>query len=131
MLDIQAVSTNLKLGEDRIWYSKDSQDISYPSDGNEVCFTIEDKSFWFKHRNCCILSAVKSYPPKDNGTIFDIGGGNGFVSLALATSGFDVALVEPGKTGALNAKRRGLDSVICATTATAQFKPIIIIISPQ
>jgi SAM-dependent methyltransferase len=123
MLDIQAVSTNLKLGQDGIWYSQDSQDISYPSDGNEVCFTIEDKSFWFKHRNNCILAAVKSYPPEDNGTIFDIGGGNGFVSLALEASGFDVALVEPGRTGASNAKRRGLNTVICATTATAQLKP--------
>lgn len=123
MLNIQAVSTNLKLGQDGIWYSQDSQDISYPSDGNEVCFTIEDKSFWFKHRNNCILAAVKSYPPEDNGTIFDIGGGNGFVSLALEASGFDVALVEPGRTGASNAKRRGLNTVICATTATAQLKP--------
>ena len=123
MLDIQAVSTNLKLGQDGIWYSKDSEDISFPSDGNEECFTIEDKSFWFKHRNNCILSAVKSYPPVDNGRIFDIGGGNGFVSLALAASGFDVALVEPGRTGASNAKRRGLDTVICATAATAQLKP--------
>jgi SAM-dependent methyltransferase len=43
--------------------------------------------------------------------------------LALAAAGFDVALVEPGRAGASNARRRGLETVICATTATAQFKP--------
>ncbi len=123
MADIQAVSNNLMLGQDGIWYSKDSHDISYPPDGNSVCFSIEDRSFWFKHRNNCILSAMKSYPPEDNGTLFDIGGGNGFVSLALAASGFDVVLVEPGRTGALNAKRRGLPTVVCASTDTAEFKP--------
>jgi len=33
-----------------------------------------------------------------------------------------VVLVEPGKTGAANAKKRGLGNVICATTETAKFK---------
>lgn len=123
MLDMQTISTNLKLGQDGIWYSKDSQEISYPSHGNEACLAVEDRSFWFKHRNNCILAMVKSFPPEGSGTIFDVGGGNGYVSLALAASGFSTVLVEPGKTGALNARRRGLSTVICATTDTAQFKP--------
>ena len=114
MLDIKSISTQLKLGDDGIWFSSDNQNISYPSGGNENCFAIEDNSFWFKHRNDCIISIVRSYPPKDNGTIFDIGGGNGFVSLGLAKAGFDVALVEPGRVGASNAKNRGLKNVICA-----------------
>ena len=122
MLDIKSISTQLKLGDDGIWFSSDNQNISYPSGGNENCFAIEDNSFWFKHRNDCIISIVRSYPPKDNGTIFDIGGGNGFVSLGLAKAGFDVALVEPGRVGASNAKNRGLKNVICATTNTAKFK---------
>ncbi len=123
MADIQSITTGLKLGKDGIWYGIDTQDISYPPDGNEACFAIEDSSFWFRHRNNCIISAVRSYPPENKGTIFDIGGGNGFVSLGLANSGFDVALVEPGRTGASNAKRRGLKTVICATTESARFKP--------
>lgn len=123
MIDIQSISTGLSLGEDGIWYSNSTQDIFYPADGNDVCFAIEDRSFWFRHRNSCILSVVRSYPPKDNGTIFDVGGGNGFVSSALAASGFDVALVEPGRAGALNARRRGSATVICATTDDAGFKP--------
>ena len=123
MADIQSISTGLKLGEDGIWYSIDTQSVSYPLSGNKACFAIEERSFWFKHRNNCILSVVQSYPPAQGGIIFDIGGGNGFVSSALAHAGFDVALVEPGQIGASNAKRRGLETVICATTDSAGFKP--------
>ncbi len=123
MVDIQSISTGLKLGDDGIWYShQDNQNISYPSDGNENCLAVEDGSFWFRHRNNCIASIVKTYPPQDNGTIFDIGGGNGFVSLGLANAGFDVALLEPGSVGTRNAKKRGLKNVICATTDAAKLK---------
>jgi len=122
MVDMQSISTGLKLGDDGIWYSQENQNISYPSEGNENCFAVEDGSFWFRHRNDCIASIVKTYPPEDNGTIFDIGGGNGFVSLGLANAGFDVALMDPGSVGAFNAKKRGLKNVICATTETAKLK---------
>ena len=107
MADIQAISTGLTLSEDGIWYASDTETISYPSDGNEACFSVEENSFWFRHRNNCIVSVVNSYPPANKGTIFDIGGGNGFVSSRLANAGFDVALVEPGPTGAYYAKTRG------------------------
>jgi SAM-dependent methyltransferase len=122
MVDIQSISAGLKLDEDGIWYAQNNQNISYPSGGNEGTFAVEDGSFWFRHRNNCIISIVKNYPPEDNGTIFDIGGGNGFVASGLVDAGFDVALLEPGKTGALNAKVRGLKNVICATTDTANLK---------
>lgn len=122
MNNIQLISSDLQLSEDGIWYSKNSDEISYPETGHQSCFAVEDNSFWFKHRNNCITSIVKSYPPENNGTIFDIGGGNGFVSLGLVNAGFDVALVEPGPIGAKHAKQRGLKNVICATTDTAQFK---------
>ena len=123
MADIRSISTGLKLGEDGIWYSTDSENISYPSDGNEACFAIEDNSFWFRHRNNCIVAIVNAFPPNINETIFDIGGGNGIVSLALANAGFNVALVDPGVAGTSQAKNRGIKNVICATTNTAKFKP--------
>ena len=122
MVDIQSISSGLELGEDGIWYSQDQQNISYPSDANEGCFALEDGSFWFRHRNNCIASVVTSFPPADNGTIFDIGGGNGFVASGLVDAGFDVALLEPGRDGVLNAKKRGLKTIICATTDSAKFR---------
>ena len=122
MIDMRTISSGLDLGEDGIWYSRNEQNISYPSGGNENCFALEDGSFWFRHRNNCIASVVKSFPPQDGGTIFDVGGGNGFVALGLANAGFDVALLEPGREGAANARKRGLKNVICATTETAELK---------
>ena len=123
MVDIASISTGLQLGNDGIWHSYHNEKLSYPEDGNDSCFELEDHSFWFKHRNHCIEAVVKRHPPEAAGSIFDIGGGNGFVSLGLINAGFNVVLVEPGKTGARNAKKRGIQNIICATTANANFKP--------
>jgi len=123
MVDIESITTGLKKDSSGIWFSDERKNVSYPSDGNEICHNIEDISFWFKHRNNCILSVVKSYPPDRGGSVFDIGGGNGFVALAIERAGFNVVLVEPGLTGAMNGKNRGLKNVICATADAARFKP--------
>jgi len=37
-------------------------------------------------------------------------------------AGWDVVLVEPGRTGASNARARGLQHVVCATTTAAGFR---------
>jgi hypothetical protein len=44
------------------------------------------------------------------------------VSSALEKAGFNVALIEPGESGALNAQKCGLTTIICATADTAQIK---------
>lgn len=116
-------SNRLTKDQAGIWKAKEDSTVSYPDDGHGICFQLEDNSFWFRHRNSCIISLVKKFPPLNKGIIFDVGGGNGFVSLALEKSGFNVALVEPGITGALNAKKRGVSNVICASTDTAAFMP--------
>jgi SAM-dependent methyltransferase len=119
MVDVLSISDGLIRGEDGIWYSSETESISYPSDGNNTSFDLEDGSFWFRHRNTCIQTIVSTFPPLDNGAIFDVGGGNGFVSQRLTQSGFDVVLVEPGQAGAVNARSRGLEHVICASIDTA------------
>jgi SAM-dependent methyltransferase len=123
MSDILLISDGLKQADDGIWYSADQEDISYPADGNNTCFSLEDNSFWFRHRNACIETLVTAFPPPDNGAIFDVGGGNGYVSQGLVQAGFDAVLVEPGQAGALNARQRGLKHVICASTDTARLHP--------
>lgn len=122
MFDVSSISASLIQAEDGIWYGPEDAAISYPEHGNEGCFAVEDRSFWFKHRNACITEAVTSFPPGDVGPIFDIGGGNGFVSLGLASAGLDVVLVEPGRSGAANAKKRGIANIICASTQAAHFR---------
>lgn len=94
--------------------------VSYPTDGNDACLQVEDGSYWFRHRNACILATIRRYAPA--GAIYDVGGGNGFVSLALQSAGHSVVLVEPG-SGAVNALRRGVETVVQSTLADAEFEP--------
>lgn len=121
MIDIEEISSGLRRADDGIWYSTERDQVSYPTEGHATSFPVEESSFWFRHRNDCIAAVVRSHPPPSGGTIFDIGGGNGFVSLGLARAGFDVVLVEPGREGARNAQRRGIGRVICATLESATF----------
>ncbi len=78
------LAQNLKL-KDGIWFTDHNSAISYPEEGNDACFQVEDSSFWFKHRNACIAKVVENYKPE--GMFLDVGGGNGFVSSMLASKG--------------------------------------------
>jgi len=118
---MREITTNLKLLEDGVWVSRDRSEISYPEEGNQACLQIEDSSFWFKHRNDCIVEAMRQFRPA--GTILDVGGGNGFVSAAIKQAGMEPLLLEPGRQGIKNARTRGLAPVICSTLHDAGFKP--------
>ena len=104
--------------QDGVWRSRRPTAVSYPDEGNDLCFAVEDGSYWFRHRNDVITTIIGRYPP--SGTIYDVGGGNGFVSLALEAAGHSVVLVEPG-AGAANAVRRGVTNVIHGTLEDAGF----------
>src|SRR5271168_1425904 len=118
-VSIHEVATKLERGEQGIWFSPKSSEVSYPSAGNESCFEIEDDSFWFQHRNRCIRAIVGAFPPA--GPLFDLGGGNGFVSQGLQKAGWQSVVVEPGRVGAVNARKRGLN-VVCSTLENADFR---------
>lgn len=119
---IEDVSDSLVRDASGIHVASGSSHVSYPTEGHAQCFQVEDHSFWFKHRNACIAAMVTRHPPQ--GTLLDIGGGNGYVSQKLAQLGHDIVLIEPGRTGALNAHQaRGLENVICATVEEANFVP--------
>ena len=103
---------------DGIWFSESEGSFSYPREGHEVLFQIEEKSYWFVHRNSCIIEAIKKYPP--DGIFFELGGGNGYVSKFIQDHGHDVVLLEPSLSGIENARRRGVVNVICSTFENAQ-----------
>lgn len=119
-MELNEFTENLYL-KDGIWFSKNTREISYPEVGNLNCYQIENDSFWFNHRNNCITETVAHYSPND--TFFDIGGGNGFVTKGLENKNIDSVLIEPGIAGALNAKKRGIKNIICATFEDAGIKP--------
>ena len=121
MIPVQDISEGLSQKPNGIWYGDIDSQVAYPPDGNDACAGVEDVSFWFRHRNACISTLVQNHPPETGGTIFDIGGGNGFVARGLQDSGFNVVLIEPGESGCLRAKARGVNQVVCSTLGGARF----------
>ena len=112
------ISSGLVEREPGYWVSHRRASINYPREGNELCARLESSSFWFRHRNRCILTAVRQLPPR--GTIYDVGGGNGHVALALESAGVSTVLIEPGP-GAETARSRGLSKVARSTLEDAAF----------
>ena len=106
-----------------VWHSNQPDQVSYPAAGHNACFEVEESSFWFQHRNRCLISLTRRFAPPDQGIILEVGGGNGVVAAALGKAGFDVALIEPGLEGARNAHARGIETVICATLEDANISP--------
>ncbi len=121
MINLDEISHNLKLDKNGFWVSDRTKAVSYPSEGSELYAEIEENSFWFEHRNKVIVAAARNFSP--NGTIFDVGGGNGFVAKGLLKAGFECVLIEPSESGARKALDRGVKQVVCATTETAGFRP--------
>ena len=119
-MTVTDLSSHLTLDEHGIWRARETEEVFYPETGNAESFGLEDDSFWFRHRNGCIVALVERFQPE--GAIVDVGGGNGFVAQALINAGFDCILLEPGPTGALNAKtHREIPEVICSTIQGARF----------
>ena len=83
---------------------------SYPHEASAQIGTLEDKSFWFQHRNEVILAMVRRWPP--SGPILDVGAGNGFVARHMDANGFKTVIVEPSPDGVSLARGRGATRVI-------------------
>lgn len=84
---------------------------------------MEENSFWFNHRNAVITALIGRYRGELEGAPFaDIGGGNGFVALAVEALGIPTLLVEPGPHGAARAHARGLSSVVAGTLDSCRFR---------
>ena len=121
-VDLASLSAVLEKSGDGIWTpkTKRSEAVSFPEDGHDACFRIEDASLWFAHRNACIAAALRRHGVR--GPLLDVGGGNGAVSKALDDEGIATVLLEPGPEGVQNARRRGVRNVICATLEDAGFE---------
>ena len=112
--------SNKLVYKDGIWFSaKNKATISYPEGANQAFFDIEEKSFWFNHRNNCILSVINKYAKTK--LLFDIGGGNGYTALSLQKNGINTVIVEPEIDGVLNSQKRGIKNLICSTFSDAEF----------
>ncbi len=119
--DLAAIAPSLRLDDAGYWVAEQGSPVSYPEEGNDACFAVEEISFWFAHRNRMILEALRTFPPAD-GPLFDVGAGNGYVTAALQQAGVDAIAIEPNRAGAANAVRRGVRSVVCGALESAGFR---------
>ncbi|MFE0502218.1 class I SAM-dependent methyltransferase [Lysobacter soli] len=120
---IEDLSPSLSRNEEGVYVSGETAKVSYSADGHAECYGIEDSSFWFRHRNECIAALLARHP-FSGGPLLDLGGGNGYVAQRIQAEGMEVVLLEPGETGARNArKHRHLDHVVCSTIENAAFRP--------
>ncbi len=105
-----------------IWVNNTKKKVSYPHHANIDIFNLENRSFWFKHRNSIILKITKRFPYAEN--FADIGGGNGLQIHYLSKNSKDKKffLIEPGYFGCLNAKKRGLNNVFNLEAKDFSFK---------
>lgn len=113
---ISSLSPRIERSQEGFWASRTIETVSYPDSGHDACASVELTSYWFTHRNACILSVARRFAPA--GPVLDVGGGNGIVSLAMKTAGLPCVVLEPGAQGARLAHERGLP-VIQATLSDA------------
>ena len=94
-------------------------DLHYDSARSLHWREAEDGSGWHRHRAAVVSDVVADLPP--GGTLYDLGGGNGFVSRALVDAGHPAVLVEPVEEAVRTAYDRGLRPVVCSTLESAGF----------
>ena len=90
--------------------------LSYPSTGNQDCYSMEENSQWFQGRNRLLEETLIDFPFA--GDFIDIGAGNGyqlsFFQKGIFNSfGIKSGMCEPGLVGCTNAANRGVDNVYC------------------
>lgn len=121
-VNIESLAPSLEQREPGLWVARQDQGtISYPAHGNAACLTVEDRSFWFRHRNRVIVEYAGRFHRQ--GMFLDIGGGNGYVARALISAGIQCVLIEPGIDGALAARARAVEPVICARLEDVNLPP--------
>ena len=96
--------------------------VSYPVHESRIYAEIEDRSFWFQHRNALIAALAQQWAP---GAAFcDVGGGNGVVAAALQAQGRRVTLIEPGRAACACARDvRGISIVHEGTLEDSGIQP--------
>lgn len=101
----------LTLDANGIWTDNERKSVDYAEGGNNYSFGVEDKSFWFQHRNRVLYEVMHRFPFKNN--FADVGGGNGYQAKFIAdhVTNANVFLIEPGYNGCMNGRKRGLKNV--------------------
>lgn len=115
-IPVAGILRNAEEIEPGLWSAREHRaDLSYPESGHTNLMSIEDESYWFRHRAKVLIALMEKFPP--HGAVFDVGGGNGYMVRAMRAAGYEAVLVEPGEAGSRSALSRGLTPVLWGTTA--------------
>jgi SAM-dependent methyltransferase len=96
-----------------------ARDLHYDSARSLHWREAEDGSGWHRHRAAVVTDVVEQFPP--GGPLYDLGGGNGYVSRALVAADHPAVLVEPVEEAVRTAYDRGLRPVVNSTLEAAGF----------
>jgi hypothetical protein len=121
LVDLPALAPTLQQGADGIWYPPRHSSLDYPDQGNAFCFQVEDHSFWFRYRNRVLVEMARRFPPP--GAIFDIGGGNGFVTRGLRDAGRKCASSSVAHTTGASPRAAALAAPVGPGSTTTAGKP--------
>jgi len=111
-IDAEKYFNNIQYNDGIYFCEGDDIKTRFSNVAQNELFSIEDTSWWFKYRADVIGQiATKFLQPQK--LTFDVGGGNGYTTYQMQKRGYSVVLLEPTPAACRNAKRRGLQTVIC------------------
>ena len=106
-------------GSNGIWTTNNTSSYSYRDNGHAFINEVEEDSFWYSHRNRCIIHLLKKY---EVDLIVDVGGGSGLLSQQMARNNIKSILIEPAIKGVHMASKRGVSYIIHGSFADCTFK---------
>lgn len=96
-------------------------DTAFSKETQNGLLQLEDESWWFQYRADVIEKIAEKYFHKEL-PVYDIGGGNGYTTSVMRLHGWNTNLIEPNYQACINAKIRGLETVICGTVSSNTFE---------
>ena len=100
-----------------VWFTNDQVENRFPEEGIERFSHVDDRSFWFAHRNGVILDRLTRFAGA-SALFVEVGSGSGVVGRFLELVGYRVVCVEPHVSGAVHAARRGVTASFCGDLAS-------------
>lgn len=112
-LECQSCDRVFAVTDDGVMHCGSSPMLDYPEEARDYFAALEERSFWFRHRNQALQLMLERYCSEK--TIWDVGAGNGYQSAWFQAAGYRMIALEPSMAGCRHAARRGVKTVICAS----------------